>query len=624
MKDWMRVHEPDQRRDMPVAQARRIAPAKVTRTSQLDRDPSRVVQRKGPVAAAQGPALQRRTAWEQTMDPWMDAAHRGLSAPAQASEDAAAADARPVAASGGGSPMPVAVQAKMEHAFGVDFSGVRIHEGPQARAVGALAYTQGTDIHMAPGQYDPHGQRGQELLGHELAHVVQQAHGRVEATTQAKGVDINDDPGLEHEADVMGARAARGERIAGAPAGQPLRIGGAGSGAGSAAISRKAVIQRVIDDADLPVIEGMGKRLEEDESTEATKVTGCLVAEQNGNRLERELPVFDNAYAQRAGKYTTAAHHKDPKKGHDAEAKLLDLAALYLEDWLKAGTITRATLHLRGNRGPCNRCRGQIGVFQQDYPFVEVKSLYEQETSVENSNIENDTGKETYKNGYPSAVKARIAYRGQKNVTDILGDNLWYQHLQSANDKANQIDPQEQKRQEMALARVKEKRALFITNARALEDKIFRAQTRDVQVKERHALESAQKRGRETRNRYVDKVKPKLPDDTGVKAIHRDLSIAWNLNGDGYEGRWTAAVTYPSIGVYEKHHEAVAQSLKSYAPGFTYDKVTQTCPNPDETREAFGKAFGAYLDAVQRGDHDQDLRYFVDKIEMNSLPRFVS
>ncbi|HWU88165.1 MAG TPA: DUF4157 domain-containing protein, partial [Kofleriaceae bacterium] len=92
----------------------------------------------------------------------------------------------------------------MEDSMNADFSAVQIHEGPQAAELGALAYTQGTDIHFAPGQYQLESQSGQELLGHELAHVVQQSRGRVQATTQAKGVGINDDAGLEHEADVAG------------------------------------------------------------------------------------------------------------------------------------------------------------------------------------------------------------------------------------------------------------------------------------------------------------------------------------------------------------------------------------------------------------------------------------
>ncbi|MFN6945480.1 MAG: DUF4157 domain-containing protein [Cytophagaceae bacterium] len=107
--------------------------------------------------------------------------------------------------------MPEHVQAKMESSFGTDFSDVNIHTGEQASSVGALAYAQGNDIHFAPGQYNPETQSGQELLGHELTHVVQQRQGRVQATTQAKGLAVNDDPALEHEADVMGKKAAEGK-----------------------------------------------------------------------------------------------------------------------------------------------------------------------------------------------------------------------------------------------------------------------------------------------------------------------------------------------------------------------------------------------------------------------------
>ena len=131
------------------------------------------------------------------------------------------------AATGSGDALPGSVQGKMERAFDADFSAVRVHEGNDAAGIGALAFTRGTDIHFAPGQYDPHGNRGQELLGHELAHVVQQSQGRVGATAQAKGAALNDDPALEHEADVMGARAARGEPVGGAAA--PNTAGATGS-----------------------------------------------------------------------------------------------------------------------------------------------------------------------------------------------------------------------------------------------------------------------------------------------------------------------------------------------------------------------------------------------------------
>ena len=58
-----------------------------------------------------------------------------------------------------------------------------------------MAYTQGTNIHVAPGQ--------EKHLPHEAWHVVQQAQGRVKPTMQLKGIQMNDDVGLEREADEM-------------------------------------------------------------------------------------------------------------------------------------------------------------------------------------------------------------------------------------------------------------------------------------------------------------------------------------------------------------------------------------------------------------------------------------
>ncbi|HEY8401328.1 MAG TPA: DUF4157 domain-containing protein, partial [Cytophagaceae bacterium] len=100
----------------------------------------------------------------------------------------------------------------MENSFGEDFSGVNIHtNSEQANQLNALAYTQGNDIHFAPGQYNPESKSGQELLGHELTHVVQQKQGRVNSTAQFKGVQINNDSALENEADEMGRKAAEGK-----------------------------------------------------------------------------------------------------------------------------------------------------------------------------------------------------------------------------------------------------------------------------------------------------------------------------------------------------------------------------------------------------------------------------
>lgn len=132
-----------------------------------------------------------------------------LQAKLQRAEADASSVLRP---SGSGQPLPDKVRSKMEGSFGQDLSGVRVHQGPEASSIGAVAYTRGSDIHFAPGTYNPGSSSGQKLLGHELTHVVQQRAGRVRAPAGAK-IPINSDRGLEREADVYGAKAARGEPV---------------------------------------------------------------------------------------------------------------------------------------------------------------------------------------------------------------------------------------------------------------------------------------------------------------------------------------------------------------------------------------------------------------------------
>jgi hypothetical protein len=113
----------------------------------------------------------------------------------------------PLRQKSGGLPIPDQVRAKMETAFGADFSDVRVHVGQEAASLGAIAYTWGTNIHFAPGQYNPNTIQGQKLLGHELWHVVQQRSGRV-SNPFGGGVAVVQDHALEAEADRMGVKAA--------------------------------------------------------------------------------------------------------------------------------------------------------------------------------------------------------------------------------------------------------------------------------------------------------------------------------------------------------------------------------------------------------------------------------
>jgi hypothetical protein len=108
--------------------------------------------------------------------------------------------------SSGGKPLPDGVRAQMEVAFRADFSHVRVHTGPQAERIGAIAFTSGNDIYFAPGRFQPDTVQGKQLLGHELAHVVQQRQGRVR-NAPALGVAVVQDGALEAEADRLGRLA---------------------------------------------------------------------------------------------------------------------------------------------------------------------------------------------------------------------------------------------------------------------------------------------------------------------------------------------------------------------------------------------------------------------------------
>lgn len=96
--------------------------------------------------------------------------------------------------------MPDNLKAGIEDLSGFSMDDVRVHyNSAKPATVQALAYTQGTDIHVAPGQ--------EQHLPHEAWHVAQQMAGRVEPTTEVGGLPVNDNVDLEHEADVMGAKA---------------------------------------------------------------------------------------------------------------------------------------------------------------------------------------------------------------------------------------------------------------------------------------------------------------------------------------------------------------------------------------------------------------------------------
>ena len=95
--------------------------------------------------------------------------------------------------------MPDHLKEGIEDLSGYSMDDMRMHYKSDKSATQALTYTQGTDIHVAPGQ--------EQHPPHEAWHVAQQMSGRVEPTTEVGGMPVNDNEDLEREADAMGARA---------------------------------------------------------------------------------------------------------------------------------------------------------------------------------------------------------------------------------------------------------------------------------------------------------------------------------------------------------------------------------------------------------------------------------
>ena len=159
---------------------------------------------------------------------------------------------------GAGQELEPAVRARMENAFQMDFSGVSVHSDGQPEQIGATAFATGNQVHFAAGQYDPFSQTGQELIGHELSHIVQQRENRVHAPSTDGNATVFQDPSLETEADEAGKGAVTGEQISRDRASSNQMAGG------------QTVQQKPVAQAVLPVIGPAAASLMAWAGTEAT------------------------------------------------------------------------------------------------------------------------------------------------------------------------------------------------------------------------------------------------------------------------------------------------------------------------------------------------------------------
>jgi hypothetical protein len=135
-----------------------------------------------------------------------------------------------------GNGLPDKLKNGIEQLSGYPMDDVTVHYNSHKPAQQqAHAYTQGKAIHVAPGQ--------EQHLPHEAWHAVQQKQGRVKPTLQMKGkAGVNDDAGLEREADVMGAKALQ---TASSPGHRPVAEGGALQTPRHTAASNQGTIQKI-------------------------------------------------------------------------------------------------------------------------------------------------------------------------------------------------------------------------------------------------------------------------------------------------------------------------------------------------------------------------------------------
>ena len=124
--------------------------------------------------------------------------------------------------------MPQEVQNKMESTFGYDLSKVKMTESSYAETIGARAYAKGDTIHFAPGEFNPLSGKGQELIGHEIGHVVQQSRGEVRSQGKIGEDPVNLNSDLEAKADLVGSKAAQHNEQSASGEMQSLEVAGEG------------------------------------------------------------------------------------------------------------------------------------------------------------------------------------------------------------------------------------------------------------------------------------------------------------------------------------------------------------------------------------------------------------
>jgi len=79
---------------------------------------------------------------------------------------------------------------KLETTMNAHLSDVRVHEGHEATRLNANAFTEGNNIFFAPGKFQPYTEAGDNLIAHEVSHLIQQEQVGKETHAVAEGLVI--------------------------------------------------------------------------------------------------------------------------------------------------------------------------------------------------------------------------------------------------------------------------------------------------------------------------------------------------------------------------------------------------------------------------------------------------
>jgi hypothetical protein len=326
--------------------------------------------------------------------------------------------------------MPDNLKAGVENLSGIDMSDVRVHYNSDKPAeVGALAYTQGTNIHVAPGQ--------ERHLPHEAWHVMQQVQGRVQPTMQVKeGVMVNDDAGLEHEADMMGTKALKMKNNADLFITQK-KLQSVITAISKIAVQKQSVIQRNHTNVQVPY--KSDEQLEEPDKDAIWAISNDLnvtigqhvssppnihnermVASDGSQLLKgevtavivREGQLVDTRYPIRRTFHPTAESHTEGAFMQLAQRKITEIVEVIGQD-----NIRGIIIEIRQTNTPCVACQQLLSREVEQirttvtFPVIiraSAERLYEQSRGELGNALANQQREENLQDGSPDIGQERL------------------------------------------------------------------------------------------------------------------------------------------------------------------------------------------------------------------------